>query len=147
MASTSRKRRGIRRTIRSQTSQRGKSRSYGSGRGKRYGSPTNPVTRNLAEKRASSPEGIRSRTSQLSSAVQSQSSVSPWKGPRRIDITETHRAASRAVTGAIRSGARKTRTNLTKHGRQVSKNIAKGRTNLARGRRSFVRKTGIDLRW
>ena len=107
----------------------------------------NTVTRNLAMRRASSPAGIKARTKQVSSAVRSQSNVSPWKGPRRVSITETHRAASRAVTGAIRSGARKTRTNLTKHGRQVSKNIAKGRTNLARGRRSFVRKTGIDLRW
>jgi|1_EtaG_2_1085319.scaffolds.fasta_scaffold57049_3 hypothetical protein len=107
----------------------------------------NTVTRNLAMRRASSPAGIKARTKQVSSAVRSQSNVSPWKGPRRISISETHRAANRAVTGAIRSGARKTRTNLTKHGRQVSKNIAKGRTNLARGRRSFVRKTGIDLRW
>ena len=145
------RRSGVRRSVRSQTSQRCKSRSYGSGRGKRYGSPTNPVTRNLAKKRASSPKGIRARTSRVSSAVQSQSNASPWKGARRVDITDAHRAAQVAVTGAVRSGVQRTRRNLATHGRQISKNVSQAASSYRRaaasGRRAFVRKTGFDIRW
>jgi hypothetical protein len=141
---TKRKRRAIRRTIRSQTSQRGATKK----------SPSTYLKterRNRAIRRASSPEGIRARTRRVSSAVQSQSNVSPWKGPRRVDITDAHRAAHRAVTGAVRSGVQATSRNLATHGRQISKNVSQAassyRRSAARGRRAFVRKTGFDIRW
>ena len=126
----------IRRSVRSQTSQRGPS----------LGGATFTTNTRRRARRTN-----RAKATRISAAVQSQSNVSQWKGPRKIDITDTYGAAQKAVKGAVRTGAQKTRQNLARHSRRTGKNVSQAglsyRQVAARGRKAFVRKLGYDIRW